>query len=396
MRHYSHPVIEQDEIEAVNKVLQSGVLSGYRANKEHELGGEAVRAFEAEFKAYHGVKHSIAFNSATSALHVALIACGIGSNDEVITSPFTFSASASCIKMAGADVVFADIRGDTFTLTPVKVRALATGMDEGHIRHAVFNQYPIPARKTNVRAIIPVHLMGHSAEMNAIMFLARECNIKVVEDASQALGAEYHRQKVGTFGDCGVFSFNQSKPISVGEGGMLITNDDKIAEIARAVRNHGEVSTDLNILGYNYRMGEMEAALGLAQFRKLDERNKHRIKLANHLTEALNKIDGLTPPYVAPDCKHVYYTYGVNVDEAKIGMSKRELQKRLIARGIYFGWGNQKPLHLYPFYGGHKGQFPVAERISRELMFTDILRDPMTIEDVDEIIAVIEGIMSNA
>ena len=364
MNRYQHPVIEAEELEAVNQVLKSGLFSGYRANETYRLGGEAVKAFESEFKAYHNTKYAIAFSSATSALHAALIACGIGCGDEVVTTPFTFSASSSCIKMVEARPLFADIEDRTFNIDARKVIS--------------------PVDSYSVKAILPVHLMGHPANMDSIITAAKFNGWRVIEDACQALGAEYNGKKVGTFGDCGVFSFNQSKPISVGDGGMLITDDDEIAEICYAVRNHGEVATNLNILGYNYRMGEMEAALGLAQFRKLDERNAHRIKLANHLTEALGCNKGLTPPYVAGGCKHVYYTYGVKVEG-----DKRKLQERLISKGAYFGLGDQKPLHLYPFYGGHKGEFSVTERVSKELMFTDIVRYPMTIEDVDEIAGVV-------
>ena len=371
MKHYTHPVIEQEDIDAVTRVLQSGVLSGYRANESYHLGGREVQAFEREFREYHSVKYAIAFNSATSALHVALIACGIGSDDEVITTPLTFSASASCIKMVGADIVFADIEEDTFNIDNDDVWALITN---------------------KTKAVIPVHLMGHPS---GVVNPGNIFGIKVIEDACQSLGAEYHGKKVGTFGDCGVFSFNQSKPIATGEGGMLITNDDKIAEIARAVRNHGEVSTDLEYLGYNFRMGEMEAAIGRVQFSKLDERNQVRIHLANHLSEALMDIEGLTPPVTRPDCTHVYYTYGVKVDENKIGMTKHELQKRLYDKGVFFGLGDYKPLHLFPFYSGHEGQFPVAERISKEMMFTDILKYPMTIEDVDEMIGVIKKVLND-
>ena len=373
MKYYPHPIVEQDEIDAVNKVLKSGMFSGFRANQEGHLGGSAVIALEDAFKAYHNIKYAISFNSATSALHTACIACSpYPMQNEFLVSPFTFSASASCVRMARGIPVFADIDEKTFCIDTKRCQPLYD----------------------RTKCIIPVHLMGHPADMGKVRQLAITHNLKIIEDACQALGAEYGGVKVGTLGDCGVFSFNQSKPISCGEGGMLITNDDKIAEVSRAVRNHGEVSCpDLKILGYNYRMGEMEAALALAQFRKLDERNNRRIELANHLTKALHKIWGLTPPYVAPDCKHVYYTYGVKYDQKKIGMPKIEFQQKLIEGGVYFGLGNQKPLHLYPFYGGREGQLLVAERISRELMFTDILRYPMTIENVDEIIDIIKDVI---
>ena len=360
VRKYNHPIIEQEAIDDVVKILKSGKLSGFKGYLGGHLGGVWVQRLEQSFRDYHDIKHAVAFNSATSALHASLIACGIGVWDEVITSPFTFSASASCIKMVGAKPKFVDIDPDTFNLDPGSIYEV---------------WYP------SCKAIIPVHLMGHPCLIRQIVSIARGRGMKVIEDASQSLGAEYMGQKVGTFGDCGVFSFNQSKPISVGEGGMLITNDDKIAEVARAVRNHGEVSTDLNILGYNYRMCEVEACLAWHQFQKIDEMNEHRIKLANHLTEALDKVDGLTPPTTYSTSKHVFFTYGVKCRD------RDGFQKKMADAGIYFGKGGMKPLHLHPFYGG--GQLSVAERMWKEVAFTDIFKYPMSIEDVDEIIGVI-------
>lgn len=365
-----HPIIGKEAIKHVVEIMRSGELSGFKANQEGHRGGRFVRWLEAEFMAYFDVKHAVSFNSATSALHAACVACGVKSGDEVIVPTYTFSASASCVLMAGGTPVFADIEPNTYCLNPYEVGWRIS-------------------KKT--KAIIPVHLHGHPAEMAEILSRARRYQAYVIEDASQAIGATYRGRYVGTLGDCGVFSFNQSKPISCGEGGMLITNDDKIAEIARLVRNHGETQGD--VLGYNYRMCEIEAAIALEQFQNLDKMNEHRIKLANYLTEALSGIEGLTPPIIYPDCKHVYYTYPVRVDENILGISRNELQFSLAAKGIYFGIGGQKPLHFYSLYGGYEGQFPEAERAGREVMFTDRLRYPATLDDVKQIVQAIYDII---
>jgi len=358
-----------NELYHINEILKSGELSGFRANAEHHLGGKYVRQFEADFRAYFGVKHAISFNSATSALHAAMIACGV--RGEVVVSPHTFSASASCALMVGANPVFADIQDDTFNIDPIAIPR--------HISDAL-------------GAVITVHLHGHSCDIGPIKFYADYYGYKVIEDCSQAIGATYKGRYVGTLGDCGVFSFNQFKHINTGEGGMLITKSDEIAEKARLVRSHGE--TQSGILGYNYRMTEITAAIGLERLKGLDENLRIRRELASYLTEGLSNIDGLTPPFIHPDCTHSFYTYAVKVDKDKLGITRDELQDRLLERGIYFGKGGLKPLHLFPFYGGHEGQFPIAERMEKEVMFTDIIKPPLTKKDIYRIIKAIKEVIN--
>ncbi|MBI2038653.1 MAG: DegT/DnrJ/EryC1/StrS family aminotransferase, partial [Candidatus Nealsonbacteria bacterium] len=180
-----------------------------------------------------------------------------------------------------------------------------------------------------LEAIIPVHLCGHPAEMNKIMMIAKKYNLFVIEDSAQAIGAIYNNRYTGTMGDCGVFSFNQSKHINTGEGGLLITNDDLIARRVKAVRNHGEVSDpDLKLVGYNYRLCEIEASLALEQLYNLDSMTDIRIKLADRMTQRLSEIPGFTPPVTYPDCKHVFYTYAVKYDESMTGLSRDEFQDK--------------------------------------------------------------------
>jgi len=331
----------------IEKILQSGILSGYRAYPPYDDGGEYVKKFEREFKSYIGSKHALAFNSATSALHTALLACGIGAGDRVLTSPLTFSASASCIKMVGAEVVFGDVHPHTYCLAEWR---------------------------SDVQAIIPVHWWGYPTSTPK--------GVKIIEDATQAIGATRNGKMVGTFGDCGVFSFNQHKHINTGEGGMLVTDDDEIAEKAKLIRNHGE--TQSMTLGYNYRMTEITAAIGLEGLRNLDSNLKHRRKLCQILTEGLSNIRDLTPPFLEDGCEHSYYCYAVRTPH------RDEIQAKLAEKGIYFGKGGLKPLHLLPFYGG--GSFPEAERVYKEVMFTDIIKSPTPSEAFD-IIREIKGVL---
>lgn len=363
----------------IDKILNSGILSGFRGSPEGHSGGEYVQKLESAFRNYFGVEHAIALNSATAALHASLIACGIGQGDEVIVTPYSFSSSASCALMVGAKPVFADIQDDIFCLDPLKV----------------FN-----AVTPRTKAIIPVHLCGHPADMRGIMSVAAQYHLTVIEDAAQAIGAKYTRGRyAGTIGDCGIFSFNQSKHINTGEGGMLITHRDDIARKVRAVRNHGEISDpSLKLLGYNYRLCEIEAALALEQFKKLDEMTDRRIELTSRMSEALSQIEGFTPPVTYPDCKHVFYTYAVKYDADKVGMPRDEFQDRMIESGVYFGKGYVKPLYLLPIYqqfGYGKGLCPITERMyESELMVTDILKYPLTFKDVDKIVSKIKEIIN--
>ena len=364
------PVIEQDEIEAIESVLKKGALSGFRgAPGNGFLGGEKVREFEEKFASYFGVKYAVTFNSCTSALHGACVACGIKAGDEVVVTPFSFTSSAKCALYVGAKPVFADIQNDIFCIDPKEIEKKIT---------------------PKTRAIIPVHLCGHPADMDRIMAIASKYGIKVIEDSAQAIGATYKGRYTGTIGHCGVFSFDYAKTMTTGEGGMLITDNPEIAEIAQAVRNHGEMLGG-DVLGFNYRMTEFQAAMGIVQFSKLGFLNDWRIKLCDHLTERLMKIGGIVPPKVYYDCKHVYFTYAIKVKE-----NRDEIVKLLNDRGIYMGAGYNRPLHLLPIYKGKEGDCPVAEQMYNEtLMVTDVCKYPQTIDDMDYIADTLEEICKN-
>lgn len=394
-----HPIIGEEEKRAVMKVLESGKLSTFIAQPgEFFLGGEKIRQFEKEFAAYHGIKYAVAFNSATAALHAAVVACEVKAGEEVIVAPYTFTSSATCALMHNAIPVFVDIKSDIFCMDPIKIEQAIT---------------------PRTRAIIPVHLLGHPADMDEIMAIAKKHNLKVIEDCAQAPGATYKDKCVGTIGDCGIFSFQETKNIMTGEGGMLITNNEQIAEIARMVRNHGEVVLESqkqrpyrsDILGWNYRVTEIEAALGIEQFKKLDKLNSQRIELANYLSEGLTVINGLTPPVVYPYAKHVYYVYAIKYDEEKVGIPRDIFVKALTAEGIPFSAGYVKPLYLNPIYHENKpfvynyfgkdinydkGICPVTERLyEKELILTPVCRPPATREDIADIVKAINKILEN-
>jgi perosamine synthetase len=394
-----HPIIDEEEKKAVMEVLESGKLSTFIAQPgEHFLGGEKIRRFEKEFAKYNNIKYAIAFNSATAALHAAIAGCGVEAGEEVIVPPYTFTSTATCALMHNAIPVFADIKSDIFCLDPAKVEQAIT---------------------PRTRAIIPVHLFGHPSDIDEIIAIARKHNLKVIEDCAQAPGALYKGEHVGTIGDCGIFSFQETKNIMTGEGGMLITNSEQIAEVARMIRNHGEVILESqkcrtyrsDILGWNYRMTEMEAALGIVQLTKLDKLNSRRIELANHLSMNLIAINGLEPPIVYSFAKHVYYAYPVKYSEHQIGIPRGLFVKALVAEGIPFGAGYVKPLYLNPIYHENKpfiykyfgkgisydkGTCPVAERLyERELILTPVCRPLATMEDMDDIVKAIKKILDN-
>jgi|SRR5579875_663583 len=395
----AHPVIGEEEKRAVIEVLENGRLSTFIAAKgEYFLGGKKVKEFERRFAEYHSSAYAVAFNSATAALHAAVVATGIEAGQEVIVPPYTFTSTASCALMHNAIPVFADVNDVTFGLDPDAVERAITPL---------------------TRAIIVVHLFGHPANIQRIMEVARRYGLRVIEDCAQAPGAKWKEKLAGTFGDCGIFSFTESKTITTGEGGMLITDDRNIAETARMVRNHGEVivegqcerSYSSAMLGWNYRMTEMEAALGIVQLQKLDSLNEKRIELAQYLSKKITGLPGIAGPEVLPNARHVYYVYAMKYDEAEAGIPRDLFVKAVNAEGIPFSSGYVRPLYLAPLYQNRrhpvfrhylgkaryeKGICPVAERLyEREVMLTGVVRFPATTGDMDDIAEAMLKVVEN-
>ncbi|MFZ1057703.1 MAG: DegT/DnrJ/EryC1/StrS family aminotransferase [Candidatus Rokuibacteriota bacterium] len=388
-----YPVIGAAERWAVMEVLDEGRLSTFIASPgEHFLGGRRIRQFEQEFGEFHRARFAVAFNSATAALHAAVVACGVEPGQEVIVPPYTFTSTATCALMQGAIPVFADVDGQAFCLDPKSVEAVVSPLS---------------------RAMIPVHLFGQPAAMDELLEVARRHRLRVIEDCAQAPGATYRGKKVGTLGDCGVFSFQETKNLMTGEGGMLITDDPTIAEVARLIRNHGEAavppgearSYKAEILGWNYRMTELEAALGLVQLRQLPAQNGARQRLAAHLTRALAGIPGLRVPPTREECEHVYYVYPLLYDEAAWGIPRARFVDAVTAEGIPISGGYVKPLYLSPLYQERRawafrtyrgaaryeeGICPVVERLhNRDMLLIAVVRPPATERDIDDIAAAI-------
>jgi perosamine synthetase len=395
-----HPVIGPEEKAAVAQVMDSTELSGFIATQgPNFLGGRKVREFEERFASYHGVEYAVSFNSATAALHAAVVAVGVNPGDEVIATPYSFSASAACALMHNAIPVFADVEDDIYCLDPRAVAGAVTPL---------------------TKAMIPVHLFGHPADIDGLLAVARRHRLKVIEDCAQAPGASYKGTRVGLFGDCAIYSFTENKTITTGEGGMLITNDAEIAEVARLVRNHGEVigpapgakPRPAAVLGWNYRLTELQAALGIAQFAKLDALNAARSELAGHLSKALAGNAALTPPVIRPGCTHVFYNYALKYDEDAAGIPRALFVKALAAEGIPFGAGYVPPLYLNPIYQHRdayaythytgsvsyaKGICPVTERLhERDLVITQLQRPPATAADMDDVVRGIEKVLAGA
>lgn len=395
-----HPVMGDEEKAAVMEVIERGELSTFiAAPGKYFLGGRNIKEFERRFAEYHGVKFAVAFNSATAALHAAVVAVGVRPGEEVIVPPYSFTSTATCALMHNAVPVFADVQEDIYCLDPAAVARVISPLS---------------------KALITVHLFGHPADMDGLMAVAREYNLKVIEDCAQAPAARYKKRLVGTIGDCGVFSFTESKHITTGEGGMLITDDLAIAEAARMVRNHGEALWEgqtnrtytATILGWNYRMTEIEAALGIVQLGRLDALNDVRLKLCDYLTDKLMEVAEVTVPTVYAECRHVYYIYALKYNEQQAGIPRALFVKALNAEGIPFSAGYVRPLYRNPIYHENKpfalwyyqgtaryddGICPVAERLhERDLILTQIARPPATLDDMDDVVCAIRKVLDNS
>jgi len=357
------PVLGREELEAVRRVFGSGVL----------VQGERIRLFEKEFAEYIGVKHAVALANGTLALDTALKALRIGPGDEVVTSAFSFIASSNCVLFQGAKPVFADIDPRSFNIDPSDVAEKITA---------------------KTRAIIPVHLFGQPAEMNALKEIAEDNGIALVEDAAQAHGAEYKGLKVGGFGDIGCFSFYATKNMTTGEGGMITTNNSELAGKARLLRDHGDAGKYHHIiLGYNYRMSEASAAVGSVQLRKLDKSNERRRENAEALTKEIKKIHGLKPPYVRDDVRHVFYQYVVRVEE-DYPMQRDKLAERLRKKGVGVAVHYPTPVYgqtLYKELGYGKTLCPVAEDTCKRVLSLPV-HPSVTKEDITYIVDVLKEV----
>ena len=394
-----YPVIGEAERRAIMDVLDEGRLSTFIASPgEHFLGGRRIRQFEAEFAEFHGARFAVAFNSATAALHAAVLGCGVQPGEEVIVPPYTFTSTATCALMAGAIPVFADIEDEAFCLDPKTVETVISPRS---------------------RAMIPVHLFGQPAAMDELLEVARRHRLRVIEDCAQAPGATYKGRKVGTLGDCGIFSFQETKNLMTGEGGMLITDDPTIADVARLLRNHGEAAVPpgearsyrAEVLGFNYRMTEFEAALGRVQLAHLGEQNGARQRLAAHLARALDGVRGLRVPPLRSDVEHVYYVFPLLFDEAAWGVPRARVLEAINAEGIPISGGYVKPLYLSPLYQerrasafrGYRGDAryeegvcPVVERLHGSTMvLLAVVRPPATERDMDDIAAAIRKVWTH-
>ncbi len=311
------PFIDDDEISNVVSVLKSGMLSQ----------GNLVKEFEKKFSKYLNVKDSVAVSSGTAALDVALKALKIGRDDEVIVPAFTFIATANSVLFQGAKPVFSDIDNNTYNLDPEDV---------------------LEKISPKTKAVIGVHLFGHPFDVDAISDICEDHNLILIEDCAQAHGAEYNRKKVGGFG-IGCFSFYPTKNMTTGEGGIITTNDNEFSKRCRILRNHGQTEKYLHVvLGYNYRMTDIQAAIGISQLKKLDFLNNRRIKNAEYYNKNI-RIEGLKKPYKDKKVKHVYHQYVLKIEE-DFPISREEFMKYLKDRNISTAIHYPIPIYKQPLY----------------------------------------------
>ena len=315
----ARPALGQEEISAVTEVLKSGMIAS----------GDRVAEFERKFADFCGSNHAVAINNGTAALHAALLAAGIGPGDEVIVPAFTFVATASAVAMCGAKPVFADVDEMTFNISPGQVTEKIT---------------------PRTKAVIGVHLFGQPCDIEALQEICESKDLKFIEDAAQAHGALYKNAKVGSFGDLACFSFYATKNMITGEGGMVTTSNKAFNERLRLLINHGQSEKYLHtILGYNYRLTDIGAAIGLVQLKKLEKFNLRRRKNAEYYNANLS-VKGLTLPFVGPARNHVYHQYVIRLTE-EFPMNRTTFMDYLKAKGIGSAVHYPIPLHRQPLFG---------------------------------------------
>lgn len=404
----AYKVIGQEEKDAVNRVMDTGILSKYLGCWHDDFyGGPEVRALENEWAEYFGVKHAMAVNSATSGLYCAVGAVGTEPGEEIIVTPYTMSASATAALVYNAIPVFADIEEDCFCLDPKSVEAHVT---------------------SKTRAIMVVDIFGQPYDADAINALAKKHGLYVIEDCAQAPGAKYKGRYAGTLGDIGVYSLNYHKHIHCGEGGIVVTDNDELADRVRLIRNHAEAVVEgmgvadlSNMIGFNYRMPEIEAAITRCQLTKIESLVKERQENCEYLSSKLGQIPGLIAPKVREGCSHAYYVHGFKYNEAIAGIHRNRFIEAVKAElpptelregeGPLIGTGYVKPLYLQPMYQkriayGSKGYpfsesgvkyergiCPVVERMHFNEFFShEMMRPAMLKECLDDVVRAFEKV----
>lgn len=361
----AQPCIGDAEIRAVEESLRSGMLAQ----------GTTVALFEDKFAEYCNCKYAIAVNSGTSALHSALFACGVCEDDKVVTTPFTFVATANAILMLGAKPIFVDINETTLNINLDRI-------EESIV--------------TDVKAILAVDLFGLIHDVEEVNRAANAYNLRIIEDACQSHGAEYCGLRAGTLGHVGCFSFYATKNITTGEGGMVTTNDESICEAVMRYRHHGQnhaMSYEYVHLGYNYRMTEMEAAIGIEQLKRLDSFVEKRIRNAEMYNNGLADVRGIITPAVKNNYKHVFNQYTVRITD-EFRLSREKLAIHLREKGIETAIYYPKPLHLHKHFmelGYNEGDFPVAEQASRQVLSLPV-HPLVSEENIEYIIASIKEV----
>src|SRR3989338_8374067 len=377
---FGSPLIEQPEIDEVVDSLKSGWLGT----------GPKVKKFEEMFSDYKSIKHSVAVNSCTAALHLAMRVIGVKPGDDVIVPTMTFAATANAAIHAGGTPVFADCEKGTMNLDPVDLEKKST-------------------KKT--KAVIPVHFAGRPCNMDAIMAIAKKHNLKVIEDCAHAIESEYHGEKTGTFGDVGCFSFYVTKNIITGEGGMAITNNDEYVGKIKTLALHGmskdawkrfsdEGYKHYQVVdsGHKYNMMDIQAAMGIHQLGRIDRYWKRREEIWNRYNEAFKDLPVFLPASVEPNTRHAYHLYTLLIDLDRAGITRDqfldEMTKRNMGVGVHY-----IALHLHPFYqekfGYRKGDFPNAEWISDRTVSLP-LSPKLTDEDVNDVILATKKILKRA
>ncbi len=386
------------EKQAVAEVMDSDCLSGFYGSWGDEfLGGPRVKAFEAAWAKRFGARHAVSMNSATSGLFAAMGAIGLGPGDEVIVPPYTMSATAMAPLAYGGIPVFADIEDKTFCLDIEAVKA---------------------AIGPRTRAIIAVNLFGHPARLHELRALADERGLTLVEDNAQAILATEDCKYTGTIGHIGVFSLNYHKHIHTGEGGVCLTEDDNLALRLQMIRNHAENVVEplklddiASLIGFNYRLGELAAAIGTVQLANADAHIGRRIRIAERLSAGLGDLEGLTVPGARAGCTHAYYVWSARYDEKAAGVSREVFSKALDAEGFPHFTGYVRPLYRLPLFqrrigfGGSGFPFtltnrryegdlcPVAERLYRaELLCFETCMYDLSDADLDQFVAAVRKV----